>query len=67
MAGIGTVGKSSYWKTASDLGMANLMKIQLEQYFLHLRKPSMCTYSVIRSSNLLKLLRDALTVTSIIR
>ncbi|KAG5317435.1 KIF9 protein, partial [Pseudoatta argentina] len=60
-------GKSSCWKTAVDLGMANLMKIQLEQYFLHLRKPSMCTYSVIRSSNLLKLLRDAFTVTSIIR
>ncbi|KAG5332770.1 CUT7 protein, partial [Acromyrmex heyeri] len=67
MAGTGTVGKSSCWKTAVDLGMANLMKIQLEQYFLHLRKPSMCTYSVIRSSNLLKLLRDAFTVTSIIR
>ncbi|XP_039314696.1 kinesin-like protein KIF9 [Solenopsis invicta] len=67
MAGIGTVGKSNSWKTAADLGMANLMKIQLEQYFLHLRKPSTCTYSVVRSSNLLKLLRDALTVTSIIR
>ncbi|EGI67549.1 Kinesin-like protein KIF9 [Acromyrmex echinatior] len=67
MAGTGTVGKSSCWKTAVDLGMANLMKIQLEQYFLHLRKPSMSTYSVIRSSNLLKLLRDAFTVTSIIR
>ncbi|KYN39649.1 Kinesin-like protein KIF9 [Trachymyrmex septentrionalis] len=66
MAGTGMV-KSSCWKTAVDLGMANLMKIQLEQYFLHLRKPSMCTYSVIRSSNLLKLLKDALTVTSIIR
>ncbi|XP_011697545.1 PREDICTED: kinesin-like protein KIF9 isoform X2 [Wasmannia auropunctata] len=67
MAGTGTVGKSSCWKTAADLGMANLMKIQLEQYFLHLRKPNMCTYSVVRSSNLLKLLSDTLTVTSIIR
>ncbi|KYQ46322.1 Kinesin-like protein KIF9 [Trachymyrmex zeteki] len=67
MAGTGTVGKSSCRKTAADLGMANLMKMQLEQYFLHLRKSSMCTYSVIRSSNLLKLLRDAFTVTSIIR
>ncbi|XP_071573215.1 uncharacterized protein, partial [Temnothorax nylanderi] len=67
MAGTGTVGKSSCWKTAADLGMANLMKIQLEQYFLHLRKPSMCTYSVVHSSNLLKLLKDALTVTSVIR
>ncbi|TGZ37235.1 Kinesin-like protein [Temnothorax longispinosus] len=47
--------------------MANLMKIQLEQYFLHLRKPSMCTYSVVRSNNLLKLLKDDLTVTSVIR
>ncbi|XP_012542101.1 kinesin-like protein KLP1 [Monomorium pharaonis] len=67
MAGIGTVGKSSCLKTAADLGTANLMKMQLEQYFLHLRKPSMCTYNVVHSCNLLKLLRDALTVTSIIR
>ncbi|XP_011871780.1 PREDICTED: kinesin-like protein KLP1 [Vollenhovia emeryi] len=67
MAGTGTVGKSSCSKTAADLGMANLMKIQLEQYFLCLRKPSMYTPSVVRSSNLLKLLRDALTVTSVIR
>ncbi|XP_077266857.1 kinesin-like protein KIF9 [Temnothorax americanus] len=67
MAGTGTVGKSSCWKTAVDLGMANLMKIQLEQYFLHLRKLSMCTYSFVRSCNLLKLLKDDLTVTSVIR
>ncbi|XP_025075626.1 kinesin-like protein KIF9 [Pogonomyrmex barbatus] len=68
MAGIGTVGKSDCWKTAADLGMANLMKTQLEQYFLYLREPNVCKmYSIVRSNNLLKLLRDALTVTSVIR
>ncbi|KAL6262975.1 hypothetical protein P5V15_005764 [Pogonomyrmex californicus] len=68
MAGIGTVGKSGCWKTAADLGMANLMKTQLEQYFLYLREPSVCkVYNIVRSNNLLKLLRDALTVTSVIR
>ncbi|EFN78196.1 Kinesin-like protein KIF9 [Harpegnathos saltator] len=66
MAGIGTVGKSSCTKTASDVGMANLMKTQLEQYFWYLREPSAATYSVARS-NLLRLLKNEFTVTSIIR
>ncbi|XP_032675360.1 kinesin-like protein KIF9 [Odontomachus brunneus] len=66
MAGIGTVGKSSCSKTASDVGMANLMKTQLEQYFLYLRKPSASTYSVARSS-LSRLLKNEFTVTSVIR
>nr|XP_012222897.1 PREDICTED: stAR-related lipid transfer protein 9-like [Linepithema humile] len=67
MAGTGTAGKSSCAKTATDLGTANLMKMQLEQYFMYLREPNASMYSVVRSSNLLKLLKDALTVTSIIR
>ncbi|XP_072759170.1 kinesin-like protein KIF9 [Anoplolepis gracilipes] len=68
MAGIGTVGSSSScWKTATDLGMANLMRTQLEQYFMYLRKQNACMYAVIRSNNLLKLLKDALSITSIIR
>lgn len=68
MAGTGTAGSpSSCWKTATDLGMANLMKTQLEQYFVYLRKQSACMYAVIRSNNLLKLLKDALGITSVIR
>lgn len=68
MAGIGTAGSpSSCWKTATDLGMANLMRMQLEQYFVYLRKQSACMYAIIRSNNLLKLLRDAFSITSVIR
>ncbi|XP_050449675.1 kinesin-like protein KIF14 [Cataglyphis hispanica] len=68
MAGSGTAGSpSSCWKTATDLGMANLMRTQLEQYFVYLRRQSACMYTIIRSNNLLKLLRDAFSITSIIR
>ncbi|XP_014487542.1 PREDICTED: uncharacterized protein LOC106751216 [Dinoponera quadriceps] len=67
MAGIGTVGKSSCSKPASDVGMANLMKSQLEQYFLYLREPSVSIYGVARRSNLSRLLKNEFTVTSVIR
>ncbi|XP_025268318.1 kinesin-like protein KIF9 [Camponotus floridanus] len=68
MAGTGTAGSpSNCWKTATDLGMANLMRMQVEQYFVYLRKQSACMYAIIRSNNLLKLLKDAFGITSVIR
>ncbi|XP_031366960.1 kinesin-II 85 kDa subunit-like [Apis dorsata] len=64
-AGTGTVGKNSCWKTATDIGMANLMKTQLEQFFSHIESPA--TINISRSNNLFKILGNAFSVSSIIR
>lgn len=64
-AGTGTVGKNSCWKTAADIGMANLMKTQLEQFFSHIESPA--TINISRSNNLFKILGNAFSVSSIIR
>ncbi|XP_016771976.2 kinesin-like protein KIF9 [Apis mellifera] len=64
-AGTGTVGKNNCWKTAADIGMANLMKTQLEQFFSHIESPA--TINISRSNNLFKILGNAFSVSSIIR
>ena len=68
VAGIGTVGRSCCcWKTATDIGVANLTKIQLEQFFSYVGRSRSSVVNVIRSSNLLKILADATLVSSVIR
>ncbi|XP_076547082.1 kinesin-like protein KIF9 isoform X2 [Osmia lignaria lignaria] len=68
MAGTGTVGKSSNcWKAATDVGIANLTKTQLEQFFSYLSAGRISASTLIRSSNLLKILGNAFSVSSIIR
>ncbi|XP_015437929.1 PREDICTED: kinesin-like protein KIF6 [Dufourea novaeangliae] len=67
MAGIGTVGRNGGCKTASDIGTANLTKVQLEQYFTYLRGVKPVAYDATRSSNLLKILGNAFSVSSVIR
>ncbi|KAF3424077.1 hypothetical protein E2986_07027 [Frieseomelitta varia] len=67
-AGIGTVGRNCCcWKTATDIGVANLMKIQLEQFFSYVGRSRSSVVNVIRSSNLLKILGDTTLVSSVIR
>ncbi|CAL7938443.1 unnamed protein product [Xylocopa violacea] len=65
-AGTGTPGRIC-WKTASDLGMANLTKTQLEQFFSCIGNSTSSAISVIRSSNLLKILGSAFSVSSAVR
>ncbi|XP_078033267.1 kinesin-like protein KIF9 [Augochlora pura] len=67
MAGIGTMGRNGFCKTASDIAVANSTKSQLEQFFAHLRSGGPMPYNAIRSSNLLKLLGDDFPVASVIR
>lgn len=67
MAGTGTVGKSNCWKAATDVGLANLTKTQLEQFFSYLSAGRISASTLIRSSNLLKILGNAFSVSSIIR
>nr|XP_012136244.1 PREDICTED: kinesin-like protein KIF6 isoform X2 [Megachile rotundata] len=67
VAGIGTVGKNNCWKAAMDVGIANLTKTQLEQFFSYLSEERISASTLIRSSNLLKILGSAFSVSSIIR
>ncbi|KAG7190142.1 hypothetical protein KM043_006273 [Ampulex compressa] len=67
MAGTGTAGKSDCSKPPADVGMANLTKAQMERFFSHLRTTGECAGTVRRSNNLLKLLGDAISPTSLIR
>ncbi|CAK9807741.1 Kinesin-like protein KIF9 [Anthophora quadrimaculata] len=67
VAGTGTVGRSNCLKTAMDIGMANITKIQLEQFFSCIGNSGLSTISIIRSSNLLKILGNAFSVSAIIR
>ncbi|XP_076759089.1 kinesin-like protein KIF9 [Xylocopa sonorina] len=65
-AGTGTAGRTR-WKTASNLGMANLTKTQLEQFFSSIGSSTSSAVSVIRSSNLLKILGGDFLVSSAVR
>ncbi|XP_015585504.1 kinesin-like protein KIF9 isoform X3 [Cephus cinctus] len=68
MAGVDTIGKPNCFKTAFDVGNANLAKTQLEQFFVYLgTSENISTTAVVRTSNVLKYLGNALGVTSIIR
>ncbi|CAK9796287.1 Kinesin-like protein KIF9 [Anthophora plagiata] len=67
VAGTGTVGRGNCLKTAMDIGMANITKTQLEQFFSCIGNSGSSTISIIRSSNLLKILGNAFSVSSIIR
>ncbi|XP_026674114.1 uncharacterized protein LOC108630560 isoform X2 [Ceratina calcarata] len=67
-AGTGTAGRSSScWKTAADIGMANLMKSELEQFFNYITRPKSSCINIIRSSNLLRILGSAFSLSSVIR
>nr|XP_031842885.1 kinesin-like protein KIF9 [Nomia melanderi] len=63
MAGIGS--PKSGWKSAADVGAANLAKSQLQQFFSHFHGQSIP--NAIRSSNLLKILGADFPVSSLIR
>ncbi|XP_017791796.1 PREDICTED: osmotic avoidance abnormal protein 3-like [Habropoda laboriosa] len=67
VAGTGKIGRNNCLKTAMDIGMANLTKTQLEQFFSCIGNSGMSAISIIRSSNLLKILRNAFSVSSIVR
>ncbi|XP_054011616.1 kinesin-like protein KIF9 [Hylaeus anthracinus] len=67
MAGIGSAGKNNCWKTPLDIGAANLTKSQLEQFFSYFSGTKPVAQGVIRSNNLLKILGDAFSVSSVIR
>ncbi|XP_033327667.2 kinesin-like protein KIF9 [Megalopta genalis] len=67
MAGIGTMGRNDFCKTASDIATANSTKSQLEHFFAHLGNGGPMPYNVIRSSNLLKILGNDFPVASVIR
>ncbi|XP_033309607.1 kinesin-like protein KIF9 [Bombus bifarius] len=66
-AGTGTVGRNNCGKPAVDIGVANLMKTELEQFFSYVGRSRSSVVNVIRSSNLLKILGNTLLVSSIIR
>ncbi|XP_071867025.1 kinesin-like protein KIF9 [Bombus fervidus] len=66
-AGTGTVGRNNCGKSAVDVGVANLMKTELEQFFSYVGRSRSSVVNVIRSSNLLKILGNTLLVSSIIR
>ncbi|XP_076678347.1 uncharacterized protein LOC143374251 isoform X2 [Andrena cerasifolii] len=67
MAGIGTIRRTDCCKPAADIGIANLAKTQLEQFFWHLAGTGeTASHRLMRSSNLLKILGNAFPVSSTI-
>ena len=67
MAGIDIPGKSSCSKERHDIVAANIMKLELEEFFANLEKSEITSRHFAHSSCLLKYLGDALSITSLIR
>lgn len=67
MAGTSSAGKENCSKTVSDISMANLTNSQLEQYLSYIGGKRPIVHRATRSINLLKILGNAFSVSSVIR